>query len=114
MDIILTIFSFFFVVFGGLAIGIILGTLVSLISTTTQSAREIEPYLLFTFAYFSYILAALFEWSGIISLIGFGLVIKRYAMVNVSRNSHITVQSATRTMACVSDSVIFYASFKIP
>ena len=47
------------------------------------------------------------EWSGILSLIAFGLVIKRYAMVNVSRNSHITVQSATRTLASVSDSVIF-------
>ena len=93
--------------FGGLAIGLLLGVLVSLISTTTQSVREIEPYLIFLFAYFSYIFATLFEWSGIISLVGFGLVIKRYAMVNVSRNSHITVKSATRTMAVVSDSVIF-------
>ena len=107
MDITLAFFSFFFVVFGGLGIGTILGVLVSLISTTTQSVREIEPYLLFVFAYFSYIAADLVEWSGILSLIAFGLVIKRYAMVNVSRNSHITVQSATRTLASVSDSVIF-------
>jgi len=107
VDITLAFFSFFFVVFGGLGIGTILGVLVSLISTTTQSVREIEPYLLFVFAYFSYIAADLVEWSGILSLIAFGLVIKRYAMVNVSRNSHITVQSATRTLASVSDSVIF-------
>jgi len=106
-EIILAVLSFFFVVFGGFLIGVISGGIVSFITTKTQSSREIEPLLVFAFGYLAFIIAELVHWSGIISIIGFGLVVKRYAMTNMSQKSYTTVKYATKTLAATSDCIIF-------
>ena len=107
-EIILAVLSFFFVVFGGLLIGVVNGGMVSFITTKTQSSREIEPLLVFVFGYLAFTLAELVHWSGIISIIGFGLVVKRYAMTNMSQKSYTTVKYATKTLAVTSDCIIFF------
>eukprot|EP00092_Neocalanus_flemingeri_P014998 GFUD01016198.1.p1 GENE.GFUD01016198.1~~GFUD01016198.1.p1 ORF type:complete len:762 (+),score=173.52 GFUD01016198.1:44-2329(+) len=106
-EVILAVLSFFAVVFGGFFIGIINGGLVGFLTTKTKSSREIEPLLVFAFGYSAFILAELFHWSGIISIIGFGLVVKRYAMTNMSQKSYTTVKYATKTLAATSDCIIF-------
>ena len=106
-EIILSIVSFFFVVFGGFLIGVLCGGVVGFITTKTINAREIEPLLVFAFGYLAFILAELVHWSGIISIIGFGLIVKRYALTNISQKSYTTVKYATKTMAVTSDCIIF-------
>ena len=49
----------------------------------------------------------LFHWSGIISIIAFGITAKRYAFQNLSKKSYTTVKYAIKTMASVSDCIIF-------
>ena len=77
--------SFFTVVFGGLSIGIVVGAISAFILKFTEHVRVIEPLIIFSTAYFAFILSECVHWSGIISLIGCGLVQKRYAFPNIYR-----------------------------
>ena len=58
-------------------------------------------------SYIAYILAEMFHWSGIISLLGCGIVQKRYAFRNISPTSSSTIKNAIKTVATFSDCVIF-------
>lgn len=104
---VLAFFSFFTVVLGGLAIGIIFGILSAFILKMTKDVRVIEPLIILTMAYFGFILAECIHWSGIISLIGCGIVQKRYAFPNISQKSYTTVKYGIKTLASFCDCIIF-------
>ena len=73
----------------------ICGVLVSFLTTQTEHAYHVEPLLIYSSAYMAFVVAELFHWflyiyiwcigivlnffvrSGIISIIGYGLVVKR-------------------------------------
>ena len=101
-------------VLGGFVIGVLGGAAVSFVTAHTHGSREVEPLLVFATAYISFVTAELVHWSGIISIIGFGVVVKRYAMVNVSKKSYTTIKYATRNVfsSCKtskkSSPIIFY------
>jgi len=105
--ILIGICSFLTIALGGLAIGIIVGLLVSLLTRLTKGVRIIEPLALFGGGYLAYILAELVHWSGIISLIGCGLVQAHYAFRNISAESRITVNYFIKMLSSTSDCVIF-------
>lgn len=116
----LAIVAFFTVSLGGLVIGIFFGLVTALITKTTQDVRGEQPptgcfrlelspclYLRFThavveplavlgIAYLSYLAAELFHFSGIISIIGCGVVQAHYALKNISDNSRTTVTYFTK------------------
>ena len=48
--------------------------LIMIIRVTVEEVRVLEPLIIFSLAYLSYITAGMFSWSPIISLIGCGLV----------------------------------------
>ncbi len=100
-------FSFFTVVFGGLSIGTIIGGLSAFILKFTKHTRVIEPLIVFTMSYLAYILSETIHWSGIISLIGCGIMQKRYAFPNISKKSYTTVKYSVKTLAAFSDCIIF-------
>ena len=77
LDVFMAFLSFFFVVFGGLLIGIICGAFSAYFTKFTQHTRVVEPLVIWTSAYFSFIFAETIHWSGIISLIGCGIAQKR-------------------------------------
>ena len=58
----------------------------------TFLVRVCEPLAIFGIAYLSYATAELFHWSGIISLIGCGIVQAHYAFKNISKKSYTTVK----------------------
>ena len=64
------------VVFGGALIGFLHGLLVSLITVFTKHVRVVEPLIIFSTAYSAFLFAELFHWSGIISIIAFGIATK--------------------------------------
>ena len=70
VDIVLGITSFFTIAIGGLFVGIFGGLITAVITKFTQEVRVIEPLAVLTMAYFSYMMAELFHWSGILSLVG--------------------------------------------
>ena len=63
-EVFMSILSFFFVVFGGFAIGLITGAFASFITTFTQHVRVVEPLLIFSTAYMAFLCAELVHWSG--------------------------------------------------
>ena len=104
---VLAILSFFTVVFGGLLVGIFIGCAASYIVKFTEHIQVIEPFLILAMSYLSYVLAETIHWSGIISLIGCGIVQKRYAFLNISKTSLYTIKHAVTTLATFSDCIIF-------
>ena len=67
----------------------------------------IEPLIIFATAYLSYMLAECIHWSGIISLIGCGIVQAHYAFKNISPESLTTVNYFIKMLSSVSDCIIF-------
>ncbi len=104
---VLAILSFFTVVFGGLAIGMLIGLFSAYILKQTDDVRVIQPLMIFATAYLSFITAECLHWSGIISLIGCGIMQKRYAFVNISQKSYTTVKYGIKTVASLCDCIIF-------
>ncbi len=104
---ILAFFSFFTVVFGGLTVGVVVGALTAFILKFTKGTRVIEPLIVFAMSYLAFILAETIHWSGIISLIGCGIMQKRYAFPNVSKKTYTTVKYSVKTLASFSDCIIF-------
>ena len=66
-----------------------------------------EPLIVFGMAYFAYMGAELFHWSGIISLIGCGLIQSHYAFKNITKNSQTTIEYFVKMAASLSEITIF-------
>ena len=49
-----------------------------MITRFTRHVRVVEPLIIFSSAYFAFLGAELFHWSGIISIIAYGITVKRY------------------------------------
>ncbi|CAI2731456.1 unnamed protein product [Schistosoma spindalis] len=96
--------SFFTVSFGGLLIGVLFGIITCLI---TRIRSHLSVFTILLLAYFSYIMANCVGWSGIISMIGCGLIQTAYAFHNVDSQTRITVHNFVRVIAEMSESVIF-------
>ncbi|VDN13659.1 unnamed protein product, partial [Dibothriocephalus latus] len=96
--------SFFTISIGGLLIGIFFGVLTSLI-TRFQIKHEVAVTLLL--GYFAYIIADMVAWSGIISMIGCGLVQAAYAFDNMNRKAVTTVRTITEEAATICEAIIF-------
>ncbi|CAH8596360.1 unnamed protein product [Schistosoma margrebowiei] len=96
--------SFFTVSFGGLFIGVLFGILTCLI---TRIKSRLNAFSLLLLAYFSYIMADCVGWSGIISIIGCGLIQAAYAFHNLDKHSITMVRNLTKVVSEMSESVIF-------
>ncbi|XP_052782496.1 Na(+)/H(+) exchanger protein 7-like isoform X2 [Mya arenaria] len=98
----------FLVVVGfGLLIGIFCGLVSSIITKYTNSVKVVEPLIVFGFAYLSYILSDLFEFSGIISIIACGIIQVHYAFQNITNKSRMGVKFFSKVMATASEIIIF-------
>ncbi|KAF7258826.1 hypothetical protein EG68_03530 [Paragonimus skrjabini miyazakii] len=96
--------SFFTVSFGGLLIGVIFGILSCLI---TRLKSHLSSFTVILLAYFAYIFGDLVGWSGIISMIGCGVVQAAYAFDNMHPSSAALVHGITKLISEISESVIF-------
>ncbi|KAK4468214.1 hypothetical protein MN116_008372 [Schistosoma mekongi] len=96
--------SFFTVSFGGLFIGVIFGVITCLI---TRIHSHLTVFTMLLLAYFSYIIADCIGWSGIISMIGCGLIQAAYAFHNIGDKYVKSLHLITRMLAEVSEAVIF-------
>ncbi|XP_072034636.1 sodium/hydrogen exchanger 2-like [Amphiura filiformis] len=99
--------SFFTISVGAIMIGTIVGVLTAIFTKYTDKVRVVEPLALLGMAYLSYMLAELFHFSGIISIICCGLVQKEYAFDNVSRKSHTTIKYFTKMLSTTTEAIIF-------
>jgi len=104
---VLAFLSFFTIALGGLMIGIIVGLISALMTRTTKDVHIMEPLILLGTGYLAYMGAELFHWSGIISLIGCGLIQAHYSFKNVDRKSITTVHVFIKMASAASDIIIF-------
>ena len=107
IEIVMSIASFFFVVFGGFLIGVIFGFISTFIVKYTRHCREVEPFTVLTCIYLAFIVTEAIHWSGIIAILGCGIIQKRYAFRNISRKSFWTIKYGIRTAATFADCIIF-------
>ena len=84
VDIVLGVTSFFTIAIGGLVVGILGGLITAVITKYTQEVRVVEPLAILTMAYFSYMMAELFHWSGILSLVGMSVKFLLHIITNLS------------------------------
>ncbi|KAI1307625.1 Sodium/hydrogen exchanger 2 [Halotydeus destructor] len=113
MDVLFGFLNFFTVSCGGLTIGIIIGGITALITRYTNDVRVVEPLVVITMAYLSYVMAELFHFSGIISLIGCGLMQIEYSKPNISSKSYVTIKYFTKNLSSISDVIIFFFLGKV-
>ena len=57
-----------------------------------MSILVVEPMIVIGIAYLSFLTTELFHWSGLISLIGCGLVQANYVFSQISNESYTTVK----------------------
>ena len=107
-DVIIGTLNFITVSGGGLIIGATTGALTALATRITTNVRVVEPLVVVVFAYFSYVGAELFHFSGIISLIACGLVQSEYVKDNISKRSFTTIKYFTKTLSSIADVIIFF------
>lgn len=106
-DILLGLLKFLLVCFGGLSIGVIVGALSSILTKYTNNVKVIEPVVIFGTAYIAFLLAEMFAFSGIISIIACGIVQVAYAFANITKKSRVTVKFFTKVLSTISEIIIF-------
>lgn len=107
-DVVIGILNFITVSGGGLVIGLLTGAVTALATKVTTDVRVVEPLIVVVLAYFSYVGAELFHFSGIISLIACGLVQSEYVKDNISKRSFTTIKYFTKTLSSIADVIIFF------
>lgn len=107
LEIVMALLSFVCVVLGGAIIGLVNGLFASYVTMFTKHVRVVEPLIIFSTAYVSFLGAEVFHWSGIISIIAYGITVKRYGFQNISKKSYTTVKYSIKTLASTSDCIIF-------
>ncbi|XP_041353925.1 Na(+)/H(+) exchanger beta-like [Gigantopelta aegis] len=106
-QIVLGMLKFFVVCFGGLFLGVLAGVGTAILTRFTTKIKVLQPLVIYTMAYLGFLLAELFEFSGIISIIGCGLTQVHYAFHNISYKSRTTVKYFTKVISSASEIVIF-------
>eukprot|EP00095_Tigriopus_kingsejongensis_P002355 snap_masked-scaffold1523_size37540-processed-gene-0.9 protein:Tk02355 transcript:snap_masked-scaffold1523_size37540-processed-gene-0.9-mRNA-1 annotation:"sodium hydrogen" len=102
------VLSFFTIALGGFLIGALFGVLTALVFRLMGGRDNLLfPYLTLTLAYLGFLSAQMFHWSGILALIGVGLVQKRYAFPNLSDESVGTIDKITHLLATATETIIF-------
>uniref|UniRef100_A0A5K3FAX5 Sodium/hydrogen exchanger n=1 Tax=Mesocestoides corti TaxID=53468 RepID=A0A5K3FAX5_MESCO len=96
--------SFFTVSLGGALIGLLHGILSCLLTRFNVGAESLGILLL---SYLAYIVANLFSWSGIISIIVCGVFQSAYAFHNLKPISVMLLESAVEQLSSITEAIIF-------
>ncbi|XP_035828489.1 sodium/hydrogen exchanger 2 [Aplysia californica] len=103
----LGILKFFVVCIGGLALGVLSGLLTAVMTKYSTHVKVAQPIIVFTMVYFGFLMAELFGFSGIISIIGCGLTQVHYAFANISSKSRTTIKYFTKVISSCNEIIIF-------
>eukprot|EP00049_Salpingoeca_infusionum_P005366 m.91377 g.91377 ORF g.91377 m.91377 type:complete len:829 (+) comp12945_c2_seq1:183-2669(+) len=101
--------SFAVVFLGGLIMGIVHGLVAAFITRflVTGSVRFLEPMILIVVGYLSYINAELFHFSGIVSIMVCGMMLRHYASKNISKDSRTSVEYFLKLIAGTAETIVF-------
>lgn len=112
--------SFFLVSLGGLLIGTLFAILTGLGTKAARTLPVVQPLICLLLPYLSYLLSKLyisvenleilgemFHYSGILSIVTCGLLMKFYTRANMAEEPRITVKYFLKTIASHSEAMIF-------
>ena len=99
--------KFIVVCFGGLAIGVLAGLATAFLTKFSTHVEVAQPLIVYVMGYFGFLLAEGFEFSGIICIIGTGIVQVHYAFDNISEQSRTTIKYFTKVIATCTEIIIF-------
>jgi len=106
-DIVYGLISFLVVAGGGTVIGIIWGYACAFTTRLMKPIPMMEPLIVVTMAYLSYLTAEIFHMSGILAITFCGVTMKNYVEKNISETSSTTVRVLMHLLANVSEMTIF-------
>ena len=93
----------------GILIGFGTALLSSLVSRfSTEKSDYLQPLINILFAAQAYLLAITFGFSGILSLIAFGLTQQRYTFMNITNTAVVKTKNLVRGFALVSELFLFF------
>lgn len=107
VDFVLGATSFFIVAFGGVLIGIIFGAIACFTTKFTEHTPILEPLIILTYAYLSYLTAEMFSTSGILAIAFCGMFMKQYVEFNISKKSNATIEYVLKMLASIMETIIF-------
>ncbi|KAJ4719523.1 Sodium/hydrogen exchanger [Melia azedarach] len=102
--------TFLYLFFTSTVLGIVLGLLSAYIIKTLYFGRhstDREVALMMLMAYLSYMLAELFNLSGILTIFFCGIVMSHYTWHNVTESSRTTTKHAFATISFIAETFIF-------
>lgn len=99
--------SFIITAFGGVAIGIVFGAIACFTTKFTEHTPILEPLIILTYAYLSYLTAEMFSTSGILAIAFCGMFMKQYVEFNISKKSNATIEYALKMLASIMETIIF-------
>ncbi|KAI6182893.1 Sodium/hydrogen exchanger [Aphelenchoides bicaudatus] len=100
--------SFFLVSLGGLLIGTLFALLAGLGTKAARKLPVVQPLICLLLPYLSYLLAEMFHFSGILSIVACGLLMKSYIKANMSDEPRVTVKYFLKTISSSVGSCHFY------
>ena len=102
--------SFLTAPLGGILVGIfcgLAGAFISKYSNTSNDERE-EPIIIILLGGFAYFLSNFFGFSGVLSIIAFGLTQERYTFANISPKASVVTTNIIEAMATISECFLFF------
>nr|XP_032829357.1 sodium/hydrogen exchanger 2-like [Petromyzon marinus]XP_032829358.1 sodium/hydrogen exchanger 2-like [Petromyzon marinus] len=107
VDVLLGATKFLVVGLGGVLIGALLGMVAALTTRFSDHTRVIEPLFVFLYSYLAYLIAEMFQLSGIMAMVACAMSMKQYVEANVSQKSHTTIKYFMKMLSSVSETLIF-------
>ncbi|MBN3322075.1 SL9A3 protein, partial [Atractosteus spatula] len=107
VEIVKGVVSFLVVALGGALVGVVFGTLLSLLTRWTKNVQIIEPGFIFVMGYLSYLTAEMLSVSDILGITFCGICCQKYINANMDERSVTTVRYTLKLMANGSETIIF-------
>nr|XP_015213095.1 PREDICTED: sodium/hydrogen exchanger 3 [Lepisosteus oculatus] len=107
VEIVKGVVSFLVVALGGTLVGVVFGTLLSLLTRWTKNVQIIEPGFIFVMGYLSYLTADMVSVSDILAITFCGICCQKYINANMDERSVTTVRYTLKLMANGSETIIF-------
>ncbi len=102
------VFSFLLLFFGGLAVGVVMGYLTSLMVGWVESEPFVEIGLTTALAYLSFLVAEeIFHVSGVMAVVGAGLTLGSWGRVRISTSVRIYMEHFWELFAFIANALLF-------
>lgn len=103
----LSLVSLVLIFFGGTGIGVIFGYVTAFFSKFTEIIKFLEPLVIFSLAYISYLLSEMLGWSAILSIVAAGFIMRYYLEKNLSHDTLHFIHSGIKLIAVICEMIIF-------